>query len=112
MKILFFTKSKPYTLKILKDLLAKGHQVTVVCKSYESFKNSEMEQYCQNNGVVVWENDELSLKDNLVKLSSYDLGISNTYGRLIKKEVIEALKGRIQELLEEELAEVAEGVYD
>ena len=95
MKILFLTKSKPYTIKILQELVVEKHMVTVVCKSYESFKGSEMDQWCAENGISVIENDELYSKENLQKFSHFDLGISNTYGRLIKKPLIDALKGRI-----------------
>lgn len=95
MKILFFTKSKPYTMKTLKELIELGHEVTIVCKSYSSFCGSAMEQWCIENKIRVLENDELYLEENKTFLTKFDLGISNTYGCLIKKEMIEALHGRI-----------------
>ena len=95
MKILFFTKSKPYTLKTLQELLLQGHQVTVVCKTYASFQNSDMHLWCKKNKIQVWENEELYTDKAIELIKQFDLGISNTYGKLIKKPIIDALNGRI-----------------
>lgn len=37
MKILYFTKSKPYTLKALKRMKEEGHYVSVAVKSKNGF---------------------------------------------------------------------------
>ena len=69
--------------------------VTVVCTEKTLFLGTEMEQWCKEKGIEILENKELYLRNNLIEISTYDLAIVNTYGKLIKKEIIEALRGRI-----------------
>ncbi len=95
MKILFLTKSKKFTNRLLRDLIEIGDEVTVVCKDYNSFSGTEMELFCKENRIKFLDNEDLykALSENL--LPQYDLAISNTYGKLIKKELISWTDGKI-----------------
>lgn len=95
MNILFFTKSKPQTCKILQVLNHSGHSVAVVCKDTESFQGSEMADWCREKHITVYDNDMLYSILAEGNLPPFDLAISNTYGRLIKKPVIDHVKGKI-----------------
>ena len=95
MNILFLTKSKQYTNKLLDDLVSVGDEVTVICKDYSSFRDSEMEKYCLLNNVSFYDNGDLYKLLTLGELPHYDFAISNTYGKLIKKDLIEYLNGNI-----------------
>ncbi len=93
MNILFFTKSKPYTIKLLQDLLSMNHTVVVVCKSFDEFNGSEMDLFCSQNDIEIVSHDDIDADDFWNK--RYELGISNNYGRKITKKTIDQLKGRI-----------------
>lgn len=95
MRILFFTKSKPYTCQTLKDICERKHQVSIVCKSKVDFEGTEMQKWCFENNIRVYDNSELYDILESGELPKFDLGISNTYGRLIRKEIIEYFDGRI-----------------
>ncbi len=95
MRILFLTKSKEYTLKFLEQMHQEGNDVLVICKDYSSFKSTEMEKYCLTHNITYLDNHDLYEELRQGRLSKFDLAISNTYGRLIKKELIEWLKGKI-----------------
>lgn len=95
MKILYFTKSKPYTCEVLRKLYAENHEVTIVCKNRESFEGTEMDCLCQKLGATVYDHDTVNDLVENNQLSTYDLGISNTYGRLIRPGVINHLNGKI-----------------
>lgn len=95
MRILFLTKSKPYTNKLLKYLVNNEYDVRVVCKTYESFNNSEMEKYIIEKGIVFYDDEDLYKELAKGELPKFDLVISNTYGRLIKKELINWVDGKI-----------------
>ena len=47
MRILFLTRSKPYTELLLQTLIKKGHTVAVLCKSFSDFAGSSMEALCR-----------------------------------------------------------------
>lgn len=94
MRILYFTKSKKYTIKALERMIKDGHQVDVVFKSPESAKDSQMSEICRQNGIQQYFHDEIYC-DGFFEKNKYDLGISNTFGKRIKKEAIQMLKGRI-----------------
>lgn len=95
MNILFLTKSKLYTIRLLKDLSNMGHHIVVVCKDYDSFRNTQMEAFCVRQGIQFFDDNDLykELRDD--KLDKFDIAISNTYGRLIHRELIEWLNGNI-----------------
>lgn len=95
MRILFLTKSKRWTLRTLQELAGRGHQVTVVCKALPDFAGSEMDVWCQANGVPVYDDAGLYRALAAGTLPPFDWGLSNTYGRLIKPALIEYLNGRI-----------------
>ena len=95
MNILFLTKSKEFTLKFLKKIIDDGHNVWVVCKDYSSFSGSKMESYCLENNIRFVDNKDLYEELNNHQLPEFDFAISNTYGRLIRKELIDRVKGNI-----------------
>ena len=95
MRILFFTKSKPYTNKALQSFVEKGHKIAVVCKSFSDFEGSQMAKWCTQNNITVFANDDVYKELCSGMFPKFDLGISNTYGRLIKKELIDHLNGQI-----------------
>lgn len=95
MNILFFTKSKPFTCKTLRELYNQGNSISVVCKSKSDFVGTEMGKWCRTNQILIYDNDSLYETLNAGNLPQFDLGISNTYGRLIKKQIIDHLRGRI-----------------
>lgn len=67
--------------------------VGVVCKNYDVIKNTEMEKICCQERIPILENDEIYklIKEN--KMPHIDLAISNTYGRLIRKPLLEWVGG-------------------
>lgn len=89
MDILFLTKSKEYTCKILEYLIEHHTVVGVVCKKREVLTGTPMESMCRNYGIDIFENDEVYQMIEQGKMPRVDLAISNTYGRLIRKELIE-----------------------
>ena len=95
MNILFFTKSKPHTLNILKSLHDQGHQVLVVSKDAASFCDSDMYQWCNEHSVEYIDNDTLYFRLHDGSLPKIDLGISNTFGKLIRKEILDYCDGNI-----------------
>lgn len=95
MRILFFTKSKPYTNKLLQSFVERGHTVMVVCKNSSDFEGSQMAEWCTQNNIPFFSNDDVYKKLYAGQLPEFDLGISNTFGRLIRKELIDYLRGRI-----------------
>lgn len=95
MRILFFTKSKQFTCEILQKLCEDGHMVSVVCKTFADFAGTEMDRLCREQNVTVYDNVSLYEKLSAGQLPKFELGISNTYGRLIKKPVIDYVKGKI-----------------
>ncbi len=95
MNILFFTKSKPYTCEILNRFYEQGHTVIVVCKDMESFRETTMQAMCGEMGIHVYDNQSIYRAIDKKTLPQCDLAISNTYGRLIKKPIIDFVDGRI-----------------
>lgn len=95
MKILFLTKSKEYTLRFLREIYKDGHDITVICKDYQSFKETDMFYFCQTKNIPYLDNKDMYIALKKGILQRYDIGISNNYGRLIKKDLIEWLNGNI-----------------
>lgn len=93
MDILFLTKSKEYTCKILEYLIEFHTVVGVVYKKKEVLTGTPMENICRNYGITILENDEVYQMIEQGKMPHVDLLISNTYGRLIKRKLIEWTKG-------------------
>ena len=59
MNILYLTKSKQYTLLFLEKMIDDGHNLTVVCKDYDSFLNSEMWLFCRTHSIPFFDNEDL-----------------------------------------------------
>lgn len=95
MNILFFTKSKPYTCLAAQALKDAGHSIDIVCKDKQSFLESDLQIWCLKNGITVYTNDDLYKHLSNGTLCRYDLAISNTYGKKIKKEIIDYVDRRI-----------------
>lgn len=95
MRILFFTKSKPFTFEILQKLCEKGHTVSVVCKTLADFADTKMGKWCREQNIPVYDNVSLYEDLKAGKLPRFELGISNTFGRLIKKPIIDHVQGKI-----------------
>lgn len=89
MNILFLTKSKKYTCKTLEYLLKHHTVVGVVCKKKEVIAGTELEDICRNYHIDIFENNEVYRRIEQGKMPHVDLAISNTYGRFIRKELIE-----------------------
>lgn len=93
MNILFFTKSKKYTCKILEYMLNEHTLVGVVCKNKQILHGTEMEQICIRNGIDIYDNEEVYCRIDENTMPQIDLAISNTYGRLIKPSFINYVNG-------------------
>lgn len=93
MKILLLTKSKMYTCRLLEDLINEHTVVAVVCKNKEILAGTEMEKICIKENIPVIENNEMYTMLGKGTLPEADLAISNTYGRLIKKPLLDFLNG-------------------
>ena len=74
MRILYFTKSKKYTIQALEKMMKDGHQVDVVFKSPESGKDSEMSEICRQNGIRQYFHEEIYC-DGFFERNKYDIGI-------------------------------------
>lgn len=93
MDILFLTKNKKYTCKILSYLVEHHNVVGVVCKDINSIYGTEMENICFSFHIPILENDELYkmiLENGMPRI---DLAVSNTYGRLIKRPLLDWVEG-------------------
>lgn len=93
MKIILLTKSKMYTCRLLKDLINEHTVVAVVCKNREILSGTEMEEICLNENIPVIGNDEMYGMLDKGIMPEADLAVSNTYGRLIKKTLLDFLNG-------------------
>lgn len=93
MNILFLTKSKPYTCKLLEYMNDNHHVVGVVCKSHNIISDTEMERLCLKENIPVFDNDTLYKMITENRLPRTDLAISNTFGRLIQKPLLEWTEG-------------------
>lgn len=93
MNILFLTKSKEYTCRILKWFMEKHQVVYVVCKTYDTVEGTELWNICMNHHIQIIDNNEMYRLLDENKMPEIDLAISNTYGRLIKKSLLNWVKG-------------------
>lgn len=93
MRVLFLTKSKPYTLKFLEWMVQVGVQVIVVSKDKLVLENTKMKKYCEEQDILVLDNEGLYREIKNHSLPPVDLAISNTFGRLIKKDLIDFVAG-------------------
>lgn len=93
MNILFLTKSKKYTCKTLKYLAEHHNVVGVVCKNIQLISGTEMENICFFYHIPIFENDEIYKMVSEKRMPKIDLAISNTYGRLIQRPLLDWVKG-------------------
>lgn len=93
MNILFFSKSKKYTCKILEHMIKNYTVVGVVCKERQILDDTEMEQICLKNEINIYSNGELYHQIEEGNMPIVDLAISNTFGRLIKPSFINYVNG-------------------
>lgn len=93
MKILFLTKSKKYTCRILEHLIKNHEVVGIVCKKRAVIEETQMEKMCLDHKIEIFENDEVYQKIENGSMPYADLAISNTYGRLIKKPLLDWVNG-------------------
>lgn len=93
MNVIFLTKSKKYTCEILKYLIDRHRVVGVVCKSFEIIKNTELEKICFQYNIPIYDNTTIYQMIEEQKMPQIDLAISNTFGRLIRKPLLEWTKG-------------------
>lgn len=93
MNILFLTKSKKYTCKMLRYLIEKHHVAGVVCKSFDVIKDTELEKICLEHNILLLDHTLLYRKIEEKTLPQIDLAISNTFGRLIQKPLLDWVNG-------------------
>lgn len=89
MNILLLTKSKEYTCKLLRNLIIDHNIIAVVSKNKEVVKNTELEKICFLENIPLLDNDEMYRMIEEKKMPLVDLAISNTFGRLIRKPLLE-----------------------
>ncbi len=93
MNILLLTKSKEYTCKLLRNLIIDHNIIAVVSKNKEVVKNTELEKICFLENIPLLDNDEMYRMIEEKKMPLVDLAISNTFGRLIRKPLLEWTQG-------------------
>lgn len=93
MNILLLTKSKKYTCEILKYLIDRHHVTGVVCKSFDIIKDTELERLCLKHNIPLLEPAMLYQKIEEKTLPQTDLAVSNTFGRLIRKPLLDWVNG-------------------
>lgn len=93
MKIMLMTKSKKYTCKLLEELLKKHIVTAVICKDENVLDGTYMQSLCIENNIKVISDKRMYelLADG--GLPECDLVISNTYGKFIRQELIDYVKG-------------------
>lgn len=93
MRILFFTKSKKYTNLAL-VYMAQNYTVSgVVCTNRAVLRGTDMEAICQEYSIPIYDNKTIYEGIKNGDIENIDLVISNTYGKLIKEEVINLAHG-------------------
>lgn len=93
MDILFLTKSKEYTCKILKYLANHHNVVGIVCKEKKFLNGTTLEEICLEHNINIFDNNEVYQMIASGDMPHIDLAISNTYGRLIKSPLIQWASG-------------------
>lgn len=80
---------------LLNQMITMGHHVSVICKDYISFAGTEMENICKKHGIQIYDNNAVYEALNARTFPHFDFAISNNYGRLIKKPLIDWMGGNI-----------------
>lgn len=93
MKIIFLSKSKTYTCRLLRHMIAEYEVVGLVCKSRDMLFGTDMYKICVDNAVPIFGTDEMYSLLERGEFPKADIAISNTYGRLIRKELISHVNG-------------------
>lgn len=95
MNIIYFTKSKQYTLEVLQYMVQQGHNVVaLVVKDDQILRHTKMEAYAKTYHIPIWSHDELYKRLSNQNVSPVDLGVSFIFGAKIKSIFLDYVQGQ------------------